>query len=96
VTPSFVGELDKCRPFGEGNAEPVFAMRDARIFERRKVGDNHMKMKVGDDSTVLDAIAFDLADSIGFERERLTLAVTPQFNTWNGNTAVQLKVVDID
>src|SRR5262249_57619394 len=46
-------------PFGSGNAEPRFAIADARLVEASVVGDGHVRcVLVGADDRRLKAIAF--------------------------------------
>jgi len=72
----FSGEVEKMAPFGEGNPEPVFILRNMRIAEMRAVGngEKHLKLSLlpaqnergrkNDSSTnkIFRAIGFNLGD----------------------------------
>ena len=91
--------LKQLEPHGYANSTPLFASRGVSIVELRTVGAEgaHLKMKVGDGSTIFDAIAF----KFGFMAERLTrgdkldIAYTFEENEWNGERKYQLNIKDI-
>ncbi len=95
VTMELVNELATCQPFGAGNPEPLFGMEGVPIMDRRIVGDNHLKLKLGTDEQSFDAIAFGLGDAISKETNRVSIAFVPEINTWNGNRSLQLRIKDI-
>lgn len=100
LTPALYRDLNRFAPFGEGNPEPLFSLEGV-LDDIRFVGagEKHLKMRIKgpNGGKVLDAIAFNLGAhqselSLG---ESVNLAFTLDENTWNGNTTLQLKVVDI-
>ena len=48
VTENLVNDLYKLEPFGNGNRTPVFALRNLLLFKARRVGENHIFIKVKD------------------------------------------------
>ena len=94
-----VNELENLAPFGEGNPSPLLMCRDIDVVNSRKVGklENHLKMLVESEATVIDAIGFKLGayDEIAAAGQKVDLAFELETNLWNGNENLQLKLKDI-
>ena len=85
-------------PFGIGNPEPVFSTSQVEVLDSRLVGKDgkHMKLKIRQGSTTVDAIAFGLGSMQTSLRDKpVDIAYCLDMNTWNGNTRLQLKIKDI-
>lgn len=95
ITPSLVAEVGRLEPFGIGNPEPVLALSEAQIADRRPVGSGHVKLRLEAEGVFFDAIGFSMAERVDAGIRRASVAFTPQFNTWNGCTSVQLKLRDL-
>jgi single-stranded-DNA-specific exonuclease len=95
ITMDLVNELSSCQPFGSGNPEPVFAMEGMDIVDRRIVGDNHLKLKLGFGNQCFNAIAFGLGDAVPKDATKVSIVFVPEINTWNGTSSVQLRIKDI-
>lgn len=94
--------IRKFEPFGEGNEEPVFLMKDLIVEDLRKVGngEKHLKLLLkATDSTpkIFEAIGFNLTN--GFSHLKKGDKVDAVFNisidNWNGNKKIQLKLIDL-
>ncbi len=95
LDPSFMAQLEKLEPFGLGNPSPQFLVRKVEVKESRIVGEKHLKLRVGDGSRVWGAIGFRLADKQPAWNSRVDLALTPEWNEWNGNKTIQLRLLDL-
>jgi single-stranded-DNA-specific exonuclease len=101
LSPALYRDLLKFAPFGEGNPEPVFGLEKVVLDDVRFVGagEKHLKLRIKgmNGGRVLDAIAFNLGEKFGdlLVGQEIDIAFTLDENTWNGNTTLQLKVVDI-
>lgn len=95
ITEGLVGELARCAPFGVGNPEPILALSRASVVDARTVGKAHLKLIVASEGKSFEAIGFNMADASPGTSEEVDIAFTPQFNTWNGRTTIQLKIKDI-
>lgn len=95
VNAELISELSSCRPFGEGNPEPVLAIHDMEILDRRIVGEKHIKLRVRAGDVQFDSIGFGMAETLPASVRRASFAFCPEMNTWNGYTSVQLKLKDI-
>lgn len=99
VGPELWNDLKKLSPFGEGNREPIFAVRQGIIQSIRYLGKNgeHLKLSLQLGEKVFDAIGFSLAKEKNYLTEGMAidLAFCLGENRWNGSSKLQLKIVDI-
>ncbi|MCW1888141.1 MAG: single-stranded-DNA-specific exonuclease RecJ [Candidatus Moranbacteria bacterium] len=101
LSPALYRDLLKFAPFGEGNPEPVFGLEKVILDDVRFVGagEKHLKLRIKgkNGGKVLDAIAFNLGQKHGdlLVGQEIDIAFTLDENTWNGNTTLQLKVIDM-
>ena len=100
ATPALIERLAQAAPFGAGNAEPRFAITNARVMFPKVVGSGHVScVLTGTGTARLKAIAFRCADSeLGFALLRtgtpMHLAGTLRLDNWQGQTSVQLCIED--
>ncbi len=101
LTPKLYRDLVSFAPFGEGNPEPVFALRNMVVREARLVGNGakHLKLSLVPQGGIkcFDAIGFSFGTNFPELKENdvLDVAFTLDENTWNGSTSLQLKLVDL-
>lgn len=92
--------LERCRPFGQGNQEPLFFSKGLTLVSFTPVGNEgkHLKLSVRSPSgRIMPAIAFgfgDLAKNLSFGQS-IDLVYHVRVNEWNGNRELQLQVEDI-
>ena len=87
-------ELERMKPFGMGNPEPVFLLRGAQVAESRVLKGGHLKLRLSCGGRSFDAIGFGLAEK-GIDSGRVDLLFTPGINEWNGKKLLQLVVKDL-
>ncbi|MBN2395850.1 MAG: single-stranded-DNA-specific exonuclease RecJ [Candidatus Atribacteria bacterium] len=93
--------LEKLRPFGPGNPQPIFCGYDFPLSSWKRVGkdEKHLKLVFGNTGTrdYLNGIAFQMAEkSLNFNRnDRINIAFHLETNCWNGNESIQLNIKDI-
>lgn len=93
-----IKHMQRMRPFGAGNPEPVFGTRDVKLISAKSVGNGHLKLTVAQDERVMDAIGFGMADSLEELRGgngMVALAYVLEENTWRGVTNLQLRLKDV-
>jgi single-stranded-DNA-specific exonuclease len=98
ITPRLITEIENLAPFGPENRRPVFVTRNVRLkSEPRTVGKNHLKMMLTDGRTACEAMWFGMADvtSVSFARDGMDIAYSPDVNTYDGLTCVQLLIKDV-
>ena len=89
-----------CGPFGLGNPQPVFMVRDVGIrgYPREVGAGQHLKLVLAQDDVALPAIGFRLADRlrrIDVGRTRLDVAFHLHEDRWNGRSELQARLVDL-
>jgi single-stranded-DNA-specific exonuclease len=92
--------LEKFKPFGFANPQPLFATKQVKLLTFRSVGqDNkHLKLSLRGDSLQVDGIAF----SLGHLAQKLTpgqlidIVYTIEANDWNNQKTLQLKIKEIN
>lgn len=99
VSPSLVRELSLLYPFGAGNPEPTFAVRNLSVLAMKVVGDRHLKLTVRHGNSLpFDSIGFRMGslEGLGLSAERaVDLAFVPEINRWNGLDRIQLRIRDL-
>jgi single-stranded-DNA-specific exonuclease len=96
-----VQAIDDIAPFGEGNPEPVFLLSGFEIAAARKVGKEgkHWKfdLRHPEGGERIDAVGWTLVPEHPDldAGQQITVACQLSANTWNGSTALQLKLVDV-
>lgn len=94
-----VRQLADLAPFGAGNPQPVFVLRNARLNQSRAVGieKQHLKLNFLADGRTVDGIAFNMGrrqDEIS-QYGSLDLMFVPEINQWNDHEALQLLIKDM-
>jgi single-stranded-DNA-specific exonuclease len=105
ATLELLEQLERCGPFGVGNAQPRFALPAVRVAKASVVGDNHVRCFLGDSQGgsgggSLKGIAFRALDSdLGpalLQTAGLPLHVAGrlQVDRWGGRESVQFIIED--
>jgi len=89
----FFQHLEKLRPFGPGNPEPVFACGGAQCLTSRVVGDRHLKVQLAQEGCVREAIAFDAARHHPLSGP-LEVAFSARFSYFQGRLIPELRLLD--
>jgi single-stranded-DNA-specific exonuclease len=84
-----VRDLERVGPFGTGNPEPLFILREAAVLGRKVVGQNHLKLGLAGG---LSAIGFRLASHPDSEASIVDVVFTPMVSEWNGKRKVELQI----
>jgi single-stranded-DNA-specific exonuclease len=83
-------------PFGPGNPEPLLYAGPCEVMESKVVGGRHLKMKVGQNGSSLEAIGFGMAKNQSTLDTPMNFIFTPEINRWQGREKLQLRVVDME
>jgi len=89
----------KLEPFGNGNPEPTFVIKNTKILSIKSVGKKgeHLQFPVQHGDKKIQAIAFRFGehlDKINSESE-YDIAFNLEINEWNGWKKLQMRVVDL-
>lgn len=101
VHEQLIAELALLEPFGAGNPNPLFVLRNSSVTDLKNVGQDGKHLKLA----ILDPERARRIDGIGFQlgalQEEATcwakcdLAFIPELNTFQGVTRLQLKIRDL-
>jgi single-stranded-DNA-specific exonuclease len=91
-----VDRIRSLAPFGNGNPEPLFHVPSLEVVESRVLGEKHLKLKVREGRTVLEAIGFGLAAKHPYLNRRINVVCAPEIRRWQGNKKVQLRITDLE
>jgi single-stranded-DNA-specific exonuclease len=96
-----VDELRRLEPFGAGNPKPIFVTKEIFLADEPQVmKEKHLKLRFENgNGRRFEAVWWDGVER-GKERTLrpgygIEIAHTPEANTWNGNTRLQLVVHDL-
>lgn len=98
---SIIEELKMLEPFGAGNPKPVFLTKDLFLTQEPFVmKEKHLKLNLADkNGKRFEAVWWDGVEKSKEQtlapQTRIELAYTPEANTWQGNTRLQLVVEDL-
>ena len=95
VTDALFHELRQLEPFGMGNPEPVFALRNAEVANFRLLKEKHVKVAVRCDGRMLSLTGFNLAGraaeiAVG---QRIDVAFNVCADSFSGGWSAMLKDV---
>ena len=85
-------------PFGPGNMRPIFVAKNLLDSGYSKiVKEEHIRFSLKQENVILTGIGFNMANKFPLiaSREPVDLVFTIDENEWNGNTQLQLKVIDL-
>ncbi len=96
ITHEFLGQVEQLAPFGSRNPEPILCVRNVSMASPSIVGNNHLKMRINGDGVSRNSIWFSQGQFLReIKSAMLDIVFTPQMNTWNGSSDIQLKMKDM-
>ena len=96
ISLSFYNILCQMEPFGPENLRPVFIARKVMDTGYSKiVKELHLRFVVKQEMISFNGIGFNLAEKFDLLKDPVDLVFTIDENEWNGNTSLQLKVIDL-
>jgi single-stranded-DNA-specific exonuclease len=97
-TLDFLDDLKLLEPYGAGNEEPIFHLTNATILEKRRMGEQHLRLDLQtNDEKTIKAVAFfapeawfnlDSYDSYDF-------LIKPVENEWRGTRSIEARLIDV-
>ncbi len=94
---SFYKILCQMEPFGPDNMKPVFITRNVISTPNSRVlKEAHIKFDLKQDNRFMNGIGFNMADKFDLltMNKPIDIVYTLDLNEWNGNTDLQLKMID--
>ncbi|MGQ9689463.1 MAG: single-stranded-DNA-specific exonuclease RecJ [Desulfobaccales bacterium] len=89
----FHAHLQRLRPFGPGNPEPIFVCSGVDCLNSRVVGDRHLKVALCQGDVLLEAIAFDQAAFHPLSGP-LEVAFSPRLTSYLGQVRPEYRLLD--
>lgn len=94
--------LEKLAPFGEGNDEPIFIVKNLTVKEKRIVGNGNKHVKLfltpADGSPkIFEAISFNGYEKFAdiTEGNNINILCNIQKDEWNGNKKIEMILIDV-
>lgn len=98
---NLVESIEKMKPFGEGNNEPIFLMKDMIVQEKKTVGsgEKHIKLYLAPSDgcpKIFEVISFNGYEKFSFIKveDKIDIVCNIQKDEWNGNKKIQLTLLD--
>ena len=100
ITNEIMQWLEKLEPYGQGNKEPVFFMRNVYKYQVESfVGKdfNHLKCFFEKNGLIFDAIGFNMKEykSLMAENDKFDILFSLVHNIWKNTKTIQLNLKDI-
>lgn len=98
INKSFYNILCQMEPFGPENMRPSFVAKNVVDTGFSKiVKENHLRLVIKQDDTIITGIGFNMADkfSIIENRKPFDIVFKIDENEWNGQTSLQMRIEDI-
>ncbi len=98
ITPGFYKILKQMEPFGPENMRPVFIAKNVYDTGFSKiVKEQHIKFVVKQNHIIINGIGFNLANKFPLllSQNPVDLVFTIDENEFQGNTTIQIKVIDL-
>ncbi len=94
ITKELVEAIDRLRPFGMGNPEPLFYCRDVKVVHSTLIGMRHRKMELAKQTSTsgpgISAIHFNFDDGSGLPDHFERIAFRVRMNRFNGRFSPQI------
>lgn len=97
LTFDFMEMLHLLEPHGTGNPPPILYTTAKQAWPPRIIAKSHLKLYLEQGERILEGIAFNLAEKAPLLRQKnlsLKVAFTPQVNTFQNKTSIQLIIRD--
>jgi single-stranded-DNA-specific exonuclease len=98
ITPALYNIICQMEPFGPENLRPVFIARQVKDYGYSKiVKELHLRAVLVQGAAKITGIGFNLAHKFGLlqNQQPVDVLFTIDENEWQGNTSMQLKIIDI-
>jgi single-stranded-DNA-specific exonuclease len=99
INAELLSDIDQLEPLGHANPSPVFATFGVKPAQGslRTLKGGHLQCSFEHDNQTFRAIGFNMAEKIDLNNlpRKVDIAYVPKFNHWQGNTTIQLQLIDI-
>ncbi len=87
--------IQRLAPFGKGNPVPIFVSRGVQVTGCRTMGadQQHLRLKLKQQSANFDAVAFKLGDSLNEVSDTLDIVFNLEIDRWGGAENLRLNIL---
>ena len=90
----FTSSYNLLAPFGSGNPEPVFCMKEQKLTNSRLVGNNHLRFTILNKGKSIHGIGFGFGDFIQDAQKSLVdIAFVLKLNSYKGQDKWEIRLV---
>lgn len=92
-------EISKLEPFGKGNEEPTFKIRNTEVIARQEMGDKkqHLKLALSDGEREIKMLKFNAPPEFFAEiGEKLDVIFSLSLNEWQGRKSVEGQILYLE
>jgi len=96
ITPALLADLDRLRPFGAGNGEPLFLLRGVRVGRKARFGGSaqHLRFDLAGEVRRVEGVAFRRHEIPADPSGRSDLLFVVQENLYRGTRSLRLLLRD--
>jgi single-stranded-DNA-specific exonuclease len=90
-------KINELKPFGVGNHEPIFEIKNMSVFNTQKFGKENQHLKLflsGQNNSRITGLVFNSNLQTPNTGQLIDIAASLSANTWNGNTSIELNIKD--
>ena len=96
ISRALIDEMDRLKPFGAKNPEPLFVAENVRVTSSRTLSGGHRRMTLNQDGgSGFQAVHFNPAPHLAALDFFKKIAYRLQLNRWNGEENIQLVIEDL-
>lgn len=97
VSESLYEKIQKLSPFGMGNPEPVFLVKNAQVESFKRLGKDgaHLKVFFKKGKDIIEGIGFGMGDLELENTKEIDAVFTIDINSWQDKKSLQLRLRDI-
>jgi single-stranded-DNA-specific exonuclease len=89
-------ELASLSPFGIGNPSPLVITKNVVVENASLIGESHVRLRLSDGRHSQNAVAWNQQGNPLLRKgELITVVYSPELNTYQGITSVQLNIREI-
>ncbi len=87
--------IERLSPYGLGNPRPVFLLESFNTRNRRIMKEKHLSLQIEQNGKSMRAVGFNVVDDPAKLPDSFRfLAFYPVYNHWEGNTYIELRIID--
>ncbi len=88
-------EMERLEPFGPENPEPLLYLQQVQVLDVRTMGSAHLRLRLGDPSRQVTAVAFSQADRAPEAGARIDVIFSLEWDHYAGPGAVRLNILQM-